>query len=230
MFSNRRLGRPALYTSWVPPQEDLPRFRGRIHEIAFFAAVPFGFALVMVARGFAARASAIVFAVSLAGVFGVSAAYHRGRWTDAARRRMKRLDHSMIFVLIAGSYTPFCLLVIKGWWGATLLGVVWAGALAGIVLKLVSVDRLHVASGILYISLGWAAIFAFPRLVDGLSLLQLGLVVGGGVLYTSGAIVLLRHRPDPSPAFGYHEVWHAMGVSAGALHYVAILLVVIAAR
>jgi hemolysin III len=214
----------------VDVAEDRPRFRGRIHQVAFFVSIPLGVALVAAGRGAAARISAIVFAGSLAGVFGVSAAYHRGRWTDAARRRMKRLDHSMIFVLIAGSYTPFCVLVIRGWWGATLLAAVWAGALAGIVLKLVSIDRLHVASGILYMGVGWAAIFALPRLVSELSPIQLALVIGGGLLYTLGAIVLLWRRPDPSPAFGYHEVWHAMGATAGLLHYVAILLVVIAAR
>jgi hemolysin III len=212
----------------VQTTQDPPRFRGRIHESAFFASIPLGLALVAAGRGVTARISALVFALSLAGVFGVSAAYHRGRWTELARRRMKRLDHSMIFVLIAGSYTPFCLLVIGGRWGGTLLATVWAGALAGIVLKLVSIDRLHVASGILYMGLGWAAIFALPRLVAELSSVELLLVVGGGVLYTLGAIVLLRRRPDPSPAFGYHEVWHAMGVTAGLLHYVAILLVVTA--
>ncbi|HEV8563812.1 MAG TPA: hemolysin III family protein [Actinomycetota bacterium] len=210
--------------------DGLPKYRGRIHEAAFFVSIPLGLALVAAGRGAAARVSALVFAASLAGVFGVSAAYHRGRWTEAARLRMKRLDHSMIFVLIAGSYTPFCLLVIRGWWGGSLLAIVWAGALAGIVLKLVSIDRLHVVSGILYMSLGWAAILALPRLVNELSPLQLALVVGGGVLYTLGAVVLLCRRPDPSPAFGYHEVWHAMGVAAGALHYVAILLVVTAVR
>ena len=204
-----------------------PRWRGRIHEAAFFAAVPLGMALIVVARGTTATIAAAVFAVSLAGVFGVSAAYHVGRWTDAARRRMKRLDHSMIFILIAGSYTPFCLLAIGGAPGAWLLGAVWAGALAGVGLKLVSIDRLHVASAVLYMALGWAALFALPTLFRGLSGVQFALVVAGGVLYTLGAIVLLRRRPNPRPAvFGYHEVWHAMGVTAGFLHYTAILLVV----
>ena len=208
-----------------------PRFRGRIHEGAFFVSVPAGVALVALARGVQARAAALTFAASLAGMFGVSAAYHLGVWTEAARKRMKRLDHSMIFVLIAGSYTPFCLLVIRGGWGWSLLVLVWAGALAGVALKLVSVDRLHAPAGILYMTLGWAAIFAFPSLVRLLSPLQLALVVGGGLFYTLGAIVLLRRRPDPRPAvFGYHEIWHAFGVTAGLLHYIAILLVVTAVR
>ncbi|MBI3647317.1 MAG: hemolysin III family protein [Actinobacteria bacterium] len=204
-----------------------PRLRGRIHQTAFFVSLPLGAALVVLARGLQARVAALVFAVSIAGVFGASAAYHLGRWSATARRRMRSLDHSMIFVLIAGSYTPFCLLVIRGGWGVSLLAVVWAGALAGIVLKLVSIDRLHRVGGAMYITLGWAAIFALPRLVSRLTPVELALVVAGGILYTLGAIVLLRRRPDPNPrVFGYHEIWHAMGVAAGLLHYAAILLVV----
>lgn len=209
----------------------VPRLRGRIHQVAFFLSIPLGVSLVVVARTGEARLAAAVFAVSLAGVFAASASYHRGRWSDAVRPLMRRLDHAMIFLLIAGSYTPFCLLVIEGGGGAWLLGAVWAGALAGIVLKLVALERVEKLTAALYIVLGWLAILALPRMIHRLSALQLFLLVTGGVLYTLGAIVLLRHRPDPDPkVFGYHEVWHAMGVTASLCHYVAILLMVVAAH
>ena len=116
--------------------------RGRLHQIAFFVSVPAGIALVALADTGRARLAAAIFAVGLAGVFGASAAYHRMAWTDPARRRMKRLDHSMIFVLIAGTYTPFCLLALSGVWSVVLLATVWAGAILGIVLKQVDVDGL----------------------------------------------------------------------------------------
>jgi hemolysin III len=199
--------------------------------MAFIMSVPLGVSLVIVARTGKGKVSALVFAVSLAGVFAASAAYHLGRWSDAVRPRMRSLDHSMIFVLIAGSYTPFCLLVIRGGWGAVMLAAVWAGALAGVVLKLVALERVHKVTATLYMLLGWLAILGFPRMVAELTGLQLALLVAGGLLYTVGAIVLLRNKPNPSPrVFGYHELWHAMGVTASLCHYIAILLIVVAAH
>jgi hemolysin III len=217
----------------VDPASDLavPRLRGRIHQIAFFLSVPLGVSLVIAAPTAQAKLAALVFAVSLAGVFGASAAYHLGRWSDAVRPRMRSLDHSMIFVLIAGSYTPFCLLVIKGDWGAWMLAAVWAGALAGVVLKLVALERVGKVTATLYMVLGWLAILGLPRMVAELTGLQLALLIAGGLLYTVGAIVLLRNKPNPSPrVFGYHELWHAMGVTASLCHFIAILLIVVAAR
>jgi hemolysin III len=208
-----------------------PTWRGRLHQIAFFVSLPMGAALVAAAGTGEAKAGAVVFATSLAGVFGVSAAYHRIEWSDAARGRMKRLDHSMIFVLIAGSYTPFCLLVLDGAWGPVLLSVVWVGAFVGIVLKLANPDGLQRLTAFLYMGLGWAAIFAAPQLIRGLVPASALLVLSGGLLYTIGAITLARHRPDPNPAiFGYHELWHAFGIGAGLCHWFAILLVVASAR
>jgi hemolysin III len=208
-----------------------PRMRGRLHQIAFFISLPAGVALIAVAGTGEARAGAAVFAASLAGVFGSSAAYHRIPWTDTARRRMKRLDHSMIFILIAGTYTPVCLLGLGGGWGVALLTTVWAGAIAGIVLKQVDVDGLHRLTGFLYIALGWTAVIMLPTLFRSVSLATFALVIAGGLLYTLGAIVFARKRPDPNPAiFGYHEIWHAFTAGAGLCHYVAILLLVLAVR
>jgi hemolysin III len=204
----------------------IPRLRGRIHQVAFFVSVPMGIVLVGLARGAAATAVACVYAASLAAVFGVSALYHRGRWSPSARRWMKRLDHSMIYVLIAGSYTPVAVLALHGPWEVVLLAVAWAGAAIGISLKMVHPDGLSVVTAVLYMAMGWLALVAIPQLLRGLGAPELVLMVSGGLLYTTGAIVFASRRPDPRPAvFGYHEVWHAFMVAAATCHYAMILLV-----
>ena len=202
-----------------------PRLRGWIHEVAFFVSVPAGVALVLLARSGPARAAAALYALSLTAAFGSSAAYHRVGWSPDALRRMKRLDHSMIFVLIAGSYTPVSILVLDGAWSLVMLSVVWAGAAVGITLKLARIDGLHVTTGILYMGLGWLALVALPQLVRGMTRPQIALMVLGGALYTAGAIVFATKRPDPRPAtFGFHEVWHAFMVAAAACHFAMIAL------
>jgi hemolysin III len=209
----------------------IPRFRGRLHQAAFFVAVPAGVALVIAAPTALSRAAAAIYALSLAGLYGTSALYHRMPWSPRARGWMKRLDHSMIFVLIAGTYTPFSLLVLSGAWRAVVLSVVWAGAAVGIVLKMVRIDGLEALSATLYIGLGWMVVVAWPQMVRGLPPAAVALLATGGILYTTGAIVLATRRPDPSPAvFGYHEVWHAMVVGASLCHFAAVLLVVLALR
>jgi len=181
--------------------------------------IPAGVALAALARGAVARTAAIIYAVTLTGMFASSAAFHRIRWREAARKWFRRLDHAMIYLLIAGTYTPFSLLVLKGAWAVAILAVVWTGALVGVVLKL-STNRLTGLASALYIILGWTALAAFPLLVTRLSPLGLVLLLAGGVLYTGGALVLRHNRPDPNPAvFGYHEVWHAMVAAASACHY-----------
>jgi hemolysin III len=208
-----------------------PRLRGWIHQAAFFAAVPAGVVLVALAPMAKARLAAAVFAFSLAASYGASAAYHRGDWSSELRPWMKRLDHSMIFVLIAGTYTPFCLLALGRPWSWIVLAVVWVGAAVGIGLKALKIDGFHRTTGALYITLGWVGVLAAPAFVDRLSVAVMILLLVGGLLYTVGAVVLMRERPNPWPAwFGYHELWHAMTVAAGACHFVAVLLVLIVAR
>jgi hemolysin III len=205
-----------------------PRLRGRIHQVAFFASIPAGVILVLLANGPMATAVAALYAVSLAAVFGSSAAYHRGRWTDRARRWMKRLDHSMIFVLIAASYTPIAVLVLGGTWEAVLLSLAWVGAVAGVTLKMAQPDGHHVIGGILYMALGWLAVIALPQLFTQLTTAEVVLMVTGGLLYTAGAIVFATKRPDPAPStFGYHEIWHAFMVAAACCHYAMILLILL---
>jgi hemolysin III len=205
--------------------------RGRIHQVAFFVSIPLGIALVLLARGPAATTVATVYAASLTAVLGASAAYHRGRWSARARLWMKRVDHSMIYVLIAGSYTPVTVLALHGPWEVVLLSVIWACAAVGITLKMVKPDGLSVLTAALYMVMGWLAMVALPQLIRGMSPAELILLVSGGLLYTAGAIVFASRRPDPRPAvFGYHEIWHAFMVAAAGCHYVMILLVLLASR
>jgi hemolysin III len=208
---------------WV----DKPLLRGRLHQGAFFVSLPAGITLVALAGGVAARVGAAIFATTLTGLFGVSMAYHRGRWSDRARLVMKHLDHSMIFVFIAGSYTPVTLLALRPAWGITLLVLAWTGAAAGVVVTVLRLERWYALGFTMYLVLGWLAVVAAPQLVDTLSRAELALLVAGGVLYTIGAIVLARKRPDPNPRiFGYHEVWHCFVVGASACHFTLVLLLV----
>jgi hemolysin III len=209
----------------APPK---PRLRGRIHQVAFFVSVPAGVVLILFANGPAAIAVASVYAVSLTAVFGSSAVYHRGHWTERARRWLKRVDHSMIYVLIAASYTPVAALVLGGTWEVVLLSVIWAGAVAGVTMKMARPDGLSIVSAALYMMLGWLAILALPQLVREMTTAELVLLLAGGLLYTAGAIVFATRRPDPSPTiFGYHEVWHSFMVAAAACHYAMILLLML---
>jgi len=195
--------------------------------VAFFASIPAGIALVALARGAEARVGAAVFAASLTALYGVSAAYHRGRWSARALRYMRHLDHCMIYVLIAGTYTPVVLLALRPSWGISLLVAAWIGAAAGIMITVLRLERWPAVGFTLYLVLGWLAIVAAPQLAASLSAVELTLLALGGVLYTVGAITLATNRPNPSPAvFGYHEVWHTFVVSASASHFALVLLLV----
>lgn len=200
---------------------DRPFWRGRLHLMAAIVAVPAGAALVLAAQGAEGRVAAGIYAVSLVALFTVSAAYHRLARTETAVKWFRRADHSMIFVLIAGSYTPICLVALPPQWGIPLLVVVWVTALAGITVKMLKVTANGAAGGSwLYIVIGWAAVVALPALVHSLSPGQVALLGAGGLLYTVGAIGLWRRWPNPSPVhFGYHEVWHGMTIAAGACHF-----------
>jgi hemolysin III len=209
----------------------IPHWRGKLHLTAFFVTVPAGVLLVMIAPTASARLAAAIYALSLVGLFGASAAYHLARGSPDSIRKLKRLDHSMIFVLIAGTYTPFSLLVLDGPWSVAVLIIAWTGAAVGIALKFLNVDGLGGLTGTLYISLGWLGVLFLPQAVREMSTTAVALMITGGILYTLGAIVLLRRRPDPNPlVFGYHEVWHALVIAAGVCHYVMVMLITRAAR
>jgi hemolysin III len=200
-----------------------PRLRGVLHQYAFFVAVVCGVLLVLGASGAGERVSAIVFAAALATMFGVSALYHRITWRPGPRRWMRRLDHAAIYLLIAGTYTPFGLLALSGAWRWTVLLVVWGGALTAIVFKLAWVDAPKWVAAAIAIALGWVGVVVLPQLWDQAGLAGLLLLAGGGVLYTGGAVVYARGRPDPYPAvFGYHELFHALVIAAAACQYAAV--------
>lgn len=204
-----------------------PLLRGWLHLVCFFLALPAAAVVVALAESPRARAGALVYAVGLVALFGVSGSYHRGRWSDARRRLMQRLDHGTIFVMIAGSYTPLCLLVLRGWVAWAMLAVAWVGAAAGFVLAFVSTPATRVARGALYIVLGWVSVLAAPQLLRHLSGAELVLIAAGGLLFTVGAVFLLTRWPDPFPrVFGYHEVWHVLVVAAVVCHFAAIASVV----
>jgi hemolysin III len=211
----------------LPPNVARPILRGRLHQVAFFVSIPAGIALVALARATTARVGAVVFAATLTGLYGVSAAYHRGQWSVSAQRLMKHLDHSMIFVFIAGTYTPVSLLALRPAWGIALLALAWSGAAIGVLITVLRLERWGAVGFVMYLVLGWLAIVATPQLLHSLSRPELALLVIGGVLYTVGAVVLARQRPDPRPAvFGYHEVWHTFVVGASACHFALVALLV----
>ena len=186
--------------------------------------MPLGALLVLAADGSRARVAAAVYALSLLGLFGVSAVYHRINWRSTdARRWMRRLDHSMIFVLIAGTYTPFALLALHGPLAVAILVAVWAGALSGALFKLVWINAPAWLVIIAYIALGWVAVAAIPQLFAAIGVTGLALLGLGGLLYTLGAVVYAVRRPDPVPTvFGYHELFHVFVIVAAALQYAVI--------
>jgi hemolysin III len=206
------------------PSSVKPRLRGVSHQWACLCSVPLGAALVVGAGSARARVAVTVYAVSLVALFGVSAAYHRVRWRSlSAWRLMRRFDHSMIFFLIAGTYTPLISLALHGPLAtATLVGV-WSGALAGVLFRVVCINAPTWLLAVAYVALGWVGVAGFPQLVVAIGVGGLMLLGLGGVLYTVGAGVYAIGRPDPLPAvFGYHEVFHALVVVAAALQYAVI--------
>jgi len=203
-----------------------PRLRGVSHEWAFFISLVAVAALVIAAPTAKATAAVGVYAGSLSALLGVSALYHRIDWRrPEIRRWMRRLDHSMIFLLIAGTTTPFAVLVIGGALGKALLLAVWAGAAAGIVVELIWVEAPKWATTIVYLAVGWIGALGFPGIVVNAGLGAGALIAVGGLLYTTGAVVYARQRPDPNPAvFGYHEIFHALVLAAAAAHFAAVAI------
>lgn len=199
-----------------------PLLRGVSHEIAAFAALAAWVALAALAPSARGRAAANVYGASVFALFLVSALYHRRNWAPRARAWMRRLDHSAIFVLIAGTYTPLCLLLPPSA-GLRLLAIVWAGAALGIVQSMLWVHAPKPLVAAIYVALGWAVLPVFPTLHTVLGTPALALLGAGGAAYTLGAVIYATQRPDPFPrVFGYHEVFHALVVAAAACHFAVV--------
>jgi hemolysin III len=194
-----------------------------LHQYAFAVAVGAGAGLVLAAPSGRAALAVAVYALTLAGLFGASALYHRVTWAPGVRGWLRRVDHAMIFLLIAGTYTPFAVLVLAGPLAAAVLAAVWAGAVLGVLLNLAWVDAPKWATAAACAALGWASVAAAPAVVGAAGPGPLVLLGAGGVLYTAGALVYVLRRPDPAPAvFGYHEVFHALVVAAASAHFAAV--------
>jgi hemolysin III len=211
--------------------EAKPRLRGWLHTYAALTSVVTGIVLVAVAaalRGGRAGAATAVYAVTVTMLFGTSALYHRLGWGPQARAIMKRLDHSMIFVFIAGTYTPVAALTLPRGPAVAVLAVVWTGALAGVGLKTAWPTAPRWLGVPCYVALGWVAVFVFPQLLHHAGVAALVLLAAGGVAYTLGALCYALRRPDPWPgAFGFHEVFHLCTLLGAICHYVAIWLAVL---
>lgn len=206
-----------------------PHLRGVLHEAAFAISLVTGTALICLAHRPASKVAAAVYAASVVLLFGTSAAYHRGRWSPRAHQVMARLDHSMIFILIAGTYTPFSLLLLEGWRRWVVFGVVWCGAVGGIIARnAVHTPPRWIFTG-LYLALGWVAVAVLPQILSAGGAAVLVLLLVGGAFYTGGAVIYALKRPDPSPRwFGFHEIFHAFTLAAFAAHYIAVSLIVYA--
>lgn len=221
--TQRRVGVSVLQTLENPAELLRPTMRGWLHAVAALFSVAAGVALVAVAPAGRTRAGVSIFAVALALTFATSALYHRVRWSPSACRRMARLDHSMIFLLIAATYTPFAVLAMSPPVARAVLAGVWGGALVGVAARNLWRQPPPVVMVALYLALGWVAAFVFPDILHRAGAGPLSMLIVGGGLYTVGAFVYALRRPSPLPGiFGYHEVFHLCTVLAAACHYVAL--------
>lgn len=204
-------------------EPDKPRLRGVFHEIAFFVSLVSGAALVWAAPTAGSKAVAAIYAVSISLLFGVSALFHRHTWSSVMRRRMRRADHSTIFMSIAGSYTAVAGIALGDWARITVLCIVWGGAVVGITLRQAWLDAPKWVIALPYVVVGWSALAVLPQLFHVLGVAGFVLLVGGGLAYSAGAVIYAMKRPNPVPSvFGYHEVFHACTIVGAVLNFIVI--------
>jgi len=204
-----------------------PRLRGWIHAGSFPLVLAAGIVLVVLSPGGRARLGAVIFATTAAMLFGTSALYHRGTWTEPVRAWLKRMDHSNIFLIIAGTYTPFALLLLPPDQTRSLLLIAWIGAVGGVLFRVFWVGAPRWLYTPIYVALGWVAVFYLKPLYEAGGAAVVTLIAVGGLLYTLGAVVYGTKRPDPSPRwFGFHEIFHVLTVAAFVVHYIAVSMAV----
>jgi hemolysin III len=212
----------------APLGQAKPRLRGVLHEWAFYLAIPLGVFVGLGADTSTAKVAAAVFGGGVVCMFGASALYHRVAWSPPWRRWLRRVDHAGIYAMIAGSYTPFGLLVLSGDWRITVLAIVWGGAGAAILTRMLWARPPRWLPVLIGCTLGWVGVVVFPQLLTRTGILASTLVLASGVCYTLGGIVYARRRPDPFPAvFGYHEVFHTLVVAAVAVQYCVVAFFVL---
>jgi hemolysin III len=217
-----------LYDSGRDMYYAKPRLRGWMHLIWFEASLVLGTLLVATSHGATRILAAVIYSVCVSGLFGVSALYHRGNWGSVWCQRLQRLDHTMIFLMIAGSATPAFLVTVHGTYSAVCVAVLWGLTLTAVVIHWAWMDAPEVVVGATFVGLGWAAGLSLPSIWIHNGVAPAVLTLVGGLLYTAGAISYHRRRPDPSPAvFGYHEVFHAYVCGAAACQYVAVSLFIL---
>jgi hemolysin III len=210
------------------PLPQKPRLRGVLHQYAFFVSLLCGVGLILAASAGRARLAAAIYAAAVSALLGTSALYHRVSWRPTARRWMRRLDHSMIFVLIAGTYTPVALLALKGTLATAILIALWIGAIGGVVFKLVWIDAPKWLFAAVYVALGLVTAAVFGELPAAIGWLGVAGLATGGLLYVIGAVIYASGRPNPVPSvFGYHEVFHTFVLAAAGLHYAVIAFAVV---
>jgi hemolysin III len=202
------------------PLDRATQWRGRVHQLALLVAIPASVMLVLGTRSAKPRTAAAIYGVSLIASYGASSLYNRRLTTSKSRPWMRWLDHAMIYVFIAGSYTPICLLVAPKPWGWIALSVIWVSAALGAAIKFTSLRNKPGVGMSLYLIMGWAAVLILPLLFSRMSAASLALLIGGGLLYTAGTVVVYRRSPNPSEKlFGYHEVWHTFVAGASICHF-----------
>jgi hemolysin III len=203
-----------------------PRLRGRLHQYAFFVALICGVVLCSIAAtrpGIAPFVSTLIYSITVCGLFGISALYHRRQWGERGYQIMRRLDHSMIFIFIAGTYTPFCVLLLERDKATVLLSLIWAGAVGGVALKSIWPHLPRWVGAPLYLALGWGAVAILPDILHNGGVADLVLLAAGGVIYSAGAVFYAMRRPNPWPdVFGHHEFFHACTLLAALCHHIAI--------
>jgi hemolysin III len=203
-----------------------PRLRGRLHQYAFFVALVCGIVLCSIALsrpGIEPFLGTLVYSITVCGLFGVSALYHRRVWSERGYQIMRRADHSMIFIFIAGTYTPFCLQLLSSTKATVMLSLIWGGAVGGVALKTIWPHLPRWVGAPLYLALGWGALAIMPDVLHRGGVACLVLMVVGGVIYSVGAVFYAMRRPNPWPnVFGHHEFFHACTLVAAICHHIAI--------
>jgi len=222
MFVHPRLMRACSGDTCSMDALDIPRLRGVTHAYAFWCALVAAVVLIAITPGGVPRAAAAVYGAGLCALFGGSGLYHRWRWHPRWRPILRRIDHSTIYVFIAACYTPVALLILDGGFRWVVLGVVWGGALLGVVFSVAWITAPRALCAGTYVALGWVALLCLPQLSSALPLTPLILIASGGLLYTAGAVIFALGRPNPWPrTFGFHEIFHVFVILAAVAHFVA---------